>query len=117
MALHVKPHVRLSVESFPADLAAVRFLSGVRAAVLLQSGVIAEAAAAGVAQVRLLARVGPDVSHHVVSAVEGFPTLAAEERLLARVDPHVHLQVPLTVETLSAHLTDFPVFMSFQVKF
>lgn len=117
MALHVKSHVRLPVEAFPADLTAVWFLPGVRAAVLFQGGVVAETPAADVTQVGLLSRVGPDVSHHVVSAVEGFTALAAEERLLPRVDPHVHLQVSLTVETLSAHFTNLPVFVSLQVKF
>lgn len=117
VALHVKSHVRLSVEAFPADLTAVWFLSGVCAAVLLQSGVVTETPAAGVTQVGLLTCVCPDVPHHVVSAVEGFPALAAEERLLPRVDPHVHLQVSLAVETLPAHFANFPVFVSFQVKF
>lgn len=113
----MKPHVSLSVEAFTADLTAVWFLSSVCAAVLFQRGVVTETAAADVAQVGFLSRVGPDVSHHVVSAVEGFATLAAEERLFPRVDPHVHLQVSLTVKTLPTHFTDFPVFVSFQVKF
>ena len=117
VTLHVQPHVRLPVEALPTHVTAVRLLPGVRAAVLLQRGVVAERASACVTQVGLLPRVGPDVSHHVVSAVEGLAALAAEEGLLPRVDPHVHLQVALTVEALAAHVADFPVLVSFQVKF
>lgn len=117
MALHVQPHVRLSVEAFPTDLAAVRFDSRVRAAVLLQARLVAEASAADVAQKRFLPRVRPDVPQHVVSAVEGFPALIAQKRFLPGVNPHVHLQVSVPVETLTAHFADLPAFVSLQVTF
>lgn len=117
MALHVKSNVCLSVEAFTTHLTAVWFVPGVCATVLFQTGVVTETPTADVTQVRFLSRVCPDVSHHVMSAVEGFPTLTAQKRLLPRMDPYVHLQVWLTVEALAAYFTNLPVFVSFQVNF
>lgn len=67
------------------------FLVHVNKEVTFQRGVVIEAFATDSASIRLFSCVYPDVSHHVVATVEGFPTFAAVKRLLSRVDPHVRL--------------------------
>lgn len=84
--------------------------------VALQRGVVIEAFATYGARIRFLPRVYPDVSHHVVAAVEGLPTLAAVERFLSRVDPHVRLQRARGPETFPANAADFGLHVCFQVS-
>lgn len=85
--------------------------------VAFPGGVIVEVSAADGAGVRLLPRVDPDVSPHVVLTVEGFAALAAAERFLSRVDPHVHLQRPGRPKTLAADAADSRLDVCFEMSY
>ena len=90
-------------EAFPADVAQVRFLSGVRPHVDLQRAALVELLVAYDAAVRRLARVDHHVRFQRSPLSESFPADAAEKWLLARVDPHVSRHVFLVAEALTAH--------------
>ena len=105
------------VLDLPRAVVATFFLVGVLAVevllvhvnpqVALQGGVVVEALGADGAGVGLLPRVDADVSHHVVVAVEEFPTFAAVERFLSGVDPHVRRQRLGSTEALPTDAADF----------
>lgn len=83
--------------------------------VAFQRGVVIKTFSAHSARIGFLPSVYPDVSHHVLAAVEGFPTLAAVKRFLPRVDPHVRLQRAGGAETFPTNAADFRFHVRCQV--
>lgn len=89
-------------EGLGAASAAIRFLPGVRAFVLLHGVSVAEGAAAERAAVRTLAGVDPQVSPQVSSLTEALGAEGAAVRPLARVRAQVAPQIGRLGEGLAA---------------
>lgn len=91
-------------EALAAHVTGVGLLAGVRAPVPLHVGPAGEALAADLADVRLLPCVGLHVLIEVLLHVEVLAAPLAHELLVADVDAHVRPQLVLVLETLVAVL-------------
>jgi hypothetical protein len=108
MFFGMRHHCRSGYESFAANLASVRSLTGVQAFVDGHRRELGERLSAKVATVGSLASVRPPVTPQSVSSGESFAAHLAHVGLLPRVHGRVDPQVDLSQEAFPANLKNQP---------